>query len=74
MAGTITLDGNNFDLGVPITDAVGTVTLEAAARHGKLGGLTGKVVLSALKLGGRPITNFKCDLVKPDRMDCAADR
>jgi len=69
LAGTITLDGNNFDVGVPITDAVGTITLEAAARRGKLQGLTGKVALSSLKLGGRPITNFKCDLVKPDRMD-----
>jgi hypothetical protein len=69
LAGTITLDGNNFDLGVPITDAVGTVSIDAAAHRGKLDGLTGKVALSSLKLGGRPITNFKCDLVKPDRMD-----
>jgi hypothetical protein len=69
LAGTITLDGNNFDLGVPITDAVGTIAIEAAAHRGKLGGLTGKVALSSLKLGGRPIINFKCDLVKPNGMD-----
>ncbi|MDB5319066.1 MAG: hypothetical protein JWN40_697 [Phycisphaerales bacterium] len=69
LAGTITLNDNSFDLGVPVSGAVGTVTLEASARHGKLAGLTGNVELSSMTLGGRAITNFKCDLTKPDGAD-----
>jgi hypothetical protein len=69
LAGTITLGGNSFDLGVPVTDAIGTVTLQAGARHGKLAGLTGNVELASMNLGGRTITNFKCDLLKPDGTD-----
>jgi hypothetical protein len=68
-AGTLTLNDNSFDLGVPVSAAIGTVALEGGARHGKLAGLTGNVALSSLNLGGRTITNFKCDLTKPDGRD-----
>jgi hypothetical protein len=54
---------------MPVTDAVGSITLEAAARRGKLAGLTGAVELSTMKLGGREVKNFKCDLAKPEGED-----
>jgi len=69
LAGTLTLKGNSFDLGVPVTDVSGTITLDAGARHGSLATLTGGMDLSSLTLGGRTITNFKCDLLKPEGAD-----
>jgi hypothetical protein len=68
-AGTIALAGNTLDIGVPITEVNGTVSLEAAARQGKLAGLTGAVDFSSLNLAGRPVTNFKCELLKPEAGD-----
>ena len=52
-----------------ITEVTGTVSLEAAARQGKLAGLTGAVDFSSLNLAGRPVTNFKCELLKPEAGD-----
>jgi hypothetical protein len=68
-AGTVTLGGNAFDLGVPVTDAVGTLALAGGARRGRLAGLTGAVDFSSMNLGARAITNFKCDLIKPEAED-----
>ncbi|HEY7118795.1 MAG TPA: hypothetical protein VH475_19555 [Tepidisphaeraceae bacterium] len=69
IAGTIAVAGNGFDLGVPVTDATGTVTIAAAARRGKLAGLTGTVDLSSMKLGDREIRNARCELAKPESAD-----
>ena len=68
-AGALTLAGNSLEVGMPIADANGAITFDGAARGGKLGGLTGKVDLSSVTLGGRPIKNFKCDLIKPETAD-----
>jgi hypothetical protein len=69
LAGVITLAGNSFEIGAPVTDASGTITLEASARRGKLAGLTGAVDFPSLNLGGRELKNFKCELIKPASED-----
>jgi hypothetical protein len=68
-AGSIALVANSLEIGVPITNATGTITFDGAAKGGNLGGLVGKVALSTLTLGGREIKNFKCDLIKPASAD-----
>jgi hypothetical protein len=69
LSGVITVAGNTFEIGVPITDAAGRIAIDAAVRRGKLAGLTGGIDLATLKAGGREIKNFKCELFKPSNAD-----
>lgn len=70
MAGAITLAGNSFNGGIPVTDVHGTLRIaQAQARKGKLGAFGGSIELSQLKLGERPITNLKAELIKPEAHD-----
>lgn len=67
--GTLTLAKNSMELGVPISDATGTITFDGAARGGRLGGLTGAAEFSSFMLEGREIRNFKSEILKPASLD-----
>lgn len=65
LAGSITFAGGKLDVGVPLTDVVGALALEAFVRRGHLESLRGGIDLESMKMAGRPATAFRAELTKP---------
>lgn len=60
----LTTDAASFDVGVPISDAKGTIALAGGSRNGKLTNLVGKIDLDSMTLAGRSVTGFSAEMVK----------
>lgn len=58
----LALHDGGLDLGVPLSDVNGTVTLDAQLRDGALAGLNGKFDVDSLSMGGRTLQNFSADV------------
>jgi hypothetical protein len=65
VVGSLRLDGASLDVGVPLTDAVGAVAIDAEVREGRLETLRGTLDLSSMNLAGRAGKNFRAALSKP---------
>jgi len=68
-AGSLTLVGNSLDVGMPVTDVTGTISMEGSSKGGKLAALRGGLDLSKLKLSDREVTDLKAELLKPEAGD-----
>jgi hypothetical protein len=65
LGGSVTFAGGKLDVGVPLTDVVGALRLDAAVRRGHLDSLRGGIDLASMKMAGRPATGFRAELTKP---------
>lgn len=62
---TVTLHDAAMNLGIPVTNAEGTIGFSATIRKGELDSLAGKMELPSLLLAGRPARNFRTNILKP---------
>jgi hypothetical protein len=60
----LTTSGASIDVGVPLENVNGTVALEGSSKRGKLDRLGGHIDIPSLTLAGRPVSNFRADLMK----------
>jgi hypothetical protein len=58
-----TADGS-LDVGVPMSDVRGVISVDGTSRAGKLSTLKGTVDADSFTLSGRPVTKFHADLMK----------
>jgi hypothetical protein len=66
LAGSFAFDNAKMDVGVPLTDVVGTVKIEANVRDGHLDTLRGGVDFASMNMAGRPAKDFRAELLKPE--------
>ena len=66
MEGTVNLLGTALNVGVPLADVRGTFTLkQVIIREGRPVALVGDVSAPSMTVAGRPILDFRTDLLKP---------
>jgi hypothetical protein len=65
VVGALTFNGAKLDVGVALSDVVGAVNIDAAAREGRLETLRGGIDFTSLKMAGRAAKDFKAELQKP---------
>jgi hypothetical protein len=63
--GAVTFSAATLDVGVPLTNADGTLTLDAAVRDGHLETLRGGLDFPTMNMAGRAAKNFRGELFKP---------
>ncbi len=69
LAGTVWFNGASMEVGMPVTEAEGSLKFETGIRSGKLGGFKGKIQAGALKVAARPAKDFSTELFKPEKYD-----
>ncbi|MDQ3440214.1 MAG: hypothetical protein M3478_07675, partial [Planctomycetota bacterium] len=65
----MTTPAATMDVGVPLTDVNGAVTLAGTVRKGEMSELKGTIEAQTLKLAGRPGRGLHADMVKPADRD-----
>jgi hypothetical protein len=63
--GAISTRGASLDVGVPLADVTGTLTLDAAVRRGALDTVTGSIAAESMTVIGRPLRDLKANVAKP---------
>ncbi|HLL91170.1 MAG TPA: hypothetical protein VK324_17870, partial [Tepidisphaeraceae bacterium] len=65
LTGTIATRGASLDVGVPLADVTGTLSLDAAVRGGSLETVTGSIAAESMTVVGRPLRDLRATLAKP---------
>jgi hypothetical protein len=65
----LTAPSASMDVGVPLADVNGAVTLAGTVRQGELSELKGLIEADALKLAGRPGSKLRAEMTKPADRD-----
>ena len=64
VTGAATIKDGSLDPGMLLSEVNGGMNFAVTSRQGKLNGLSGTISLDSLKLGGRPVSDLKVDLVR----------
>ncbi len=65
-------DSASMDVGIPLSDVKGAVTISGAVKNGKLSTLNGRMNLDTVTLAGRPVTNLNALITKQADRDQVA--
>jgi AsmA-like C-terminal region len=65
MSGVLHAKGDSMEVGVPMSDIIGSMSFDAAIHNGSLDTFKGHVDFDSLQMAQRPMKNLKADLEKP---------
>ncbi len=65
LTATLALSGAQLDVGVPLSEVIGQLDLDASVRNGHLDKLKGTIASDSMTLAGRSLRHFKAALLKP---------